>query len=175
MYENDVIAVSNSQLKLISELAERQLSCEAAVLAAEEILKERQETLRKIVEKDLPEAMAEAGCKSYTLMNGRVVSIKDGLSASIPAARKQEVCGWLREHGFGDIVSEDVELSFGRGEENKAHELAVRLQEEGLFPVCRTDVNTARLKALISEQLELGKDMPLELLGAYVWKKSVVK
>ena len=168
-------AVSDAALKEIAALAARQSQIEEQIAAVEVNLRGLNDQLRKVSEKDLPEAMATAGCKSYTLLNGQVVTIKEGLTASVSAARKPEVCAWLRANGFGDLVSEDVAVSFGRGEEGKAEAAAQLLLESGLFPVCKTDINTARLKALITEQLAAGKDMPLELLGAYVWKKSVVK
>lgn len=166
---------SNNEVKEIAALAERQLREQEIVETLELHLKQAQAALRQTQEIDLPNAMQQAGVSEIKLPTGEKITIKDGITASVPKDRKQEVCQWLRLHGFGDIVSEDVSVSFGRGEEKQARETADRLRELGLQPALVTDVNTARLKALISEQLAKGKEVPLEMFGAVQWTKAVIK
>lgn len=166
---------SNNEVKEIATLAERQLQQMNHVERVEAELKLAQAALRQTQEVDLPSAMQQAGVSEIKLPTGEKITIKDGITASVPKDRKAEVCQWLRLHGFGDIVSEDVSVSFGRGEEQQARETADRLRELGLQPALVTDVNTARLKALITEQMARGKDMPLEMFGAATWTKAVIK
>lgn len=166
---------SNNEVKEIAALASRQIEQQAEVEHLEEFLKQAQAALRQTQEVDLPNAMQQAGVSEIKLPTGEKITIKDGITASVPKDRKAEVCQWLRLHGFGDIVSEDVSVSFGRGEEQQARETADRLRELGLQPALVTDVNTARLKALIAEQLAKGKDVPLEMFGAIQWTKAVIK
>ena len=166
---------SNNEVKEIAALAELQLFRARRVSEIEEELKQWQAALRQTQEVDLPNAMQQAGVSEIKLPTGEKITIKDGITASVPKDRKAEVCAWLRLHGFGDIVSEDVSVSFGRGEEAQARETADRLRELGLQPALVTDVNTARLKALITEQLAKGKDVPLEMFGAIQWTKAVIK
>lgn len=166
---------SNNEVKEIAALAERQLLQQHAVESLENDLKYAQAALRQTQEVDLPNAMQQAGVSEIKLPTGEKITIKDGITASVPKDRKQEVCQWLRLHGFGDIVSMDIKLSFGRGEEKEADKVARRLADEGLHPECITDVNTARLKALISEQLAKGKEVPLEMFGAIQWTKAIIK
>lgn len=166
---------SNNEVLEISLLARMQLDRQIKVAELEEELKEWQAALRQTQEVDLPNAMQQAGVSEIKLPTGEKVTIKDGITASVPKDRKAEVCQWLRLHGFGDIVSEDVSVSFGRGEEQQARETADRLRELGLQPALVTDVNTARLKALIAEQLGKGKEVPLEMFGAVQWTKAVIK
>ncbi len=166
---------SNAEITEIAALAERQLEQAYQVVLLEAQLKCAEADLRQTQEIDLPNAMAQAGVSEIKLPSGQKISIKDGITASVPKANKLEVCTWLREHGFGDIVSEDVTVSFGRGEEEQARDAANRLRALGLHPELTTDVNTARLKALITEQMEKGIEMPLELFGAQTWTKAVIK
>lgn len=166
---------SNNEVKEIAALAERQLREQEVVATLELHLKQAQAALRQTQEVDLPNAMQQAGVSEIKLPTGEKITIKDGITASVPKDRKQEVCQWLRTHGFGDIVSEDVSVSFGRGEEQQARETADRLRELGLQPALVTDVNTARLKALITEQMAKGKEVPLEMFGAVQWTKAVIK
>lgn len=166
---------SNAEITEIAALAEQQLRQTATVEKLEEALKMAQAALRQTQEVDLPNAMQQAGVSEIKLPSGQKISIKDGITASVPKANKLEVCAWLREHGFGDIVSEDVTVSFGRGEEEQARDTANRLRALGLRPELTTDVNTARLKALITEQMARGIEVPLELFGAQTWTKAVIK
>lgn len=166
---------SNNEVKEIAALAELQLFRAKRVEELEENLKAWQAMLRQTQEVDLPNAMQQAGVSEIKLPTGEKITIKDGITASVPKDRKAEVCQWLRLHGFGDIVSEDVSVSFGRGEEAKARETSTILRNLGLQPALVTDVNTARLKALITEQLAKGKEVPLEMFGAQTWTKAVIK
>jgi len=166
---------SNNEMQEIALLAERQLNQQCEVELREVQLKAAQAALRQTQEVDLPNAMAQAGVTEFKLLTGEKIKIQDGITVSVPKDRKQEVCAWLRLHGFGDIVSEEVSVSFGRGEEEQARETAARLRELGLQPELVTDVNTARLKALISEQMAKGKEVPLEMFGAQTWTKAVIK
>lgn len=165
----------NNEVKEIAALAQSQVFWQEAVENLESQLQRTKEKLRQVQEVDLPNAMQQAGVSEIKLPTGEKITIKDGITASVPKDRKQEVCQWLRLHGFGDIVSEDVSVSFGRGEEQQAREMADRLRELGLQPALVTDVNTARLKALIAEQLAKGKEVPLEMFGAIQWTKAVIK
>lgn len=166
---------SNAEITEIAALATQQLHQERIVAECEIELKKWQAALRQTQEIDLPNAMQQAGVSEIKLPSGQKISIKDGITASVPKANKLEVCAWLREHGFGDIVSEDVTVSFGRGEEEQARDAANRLRALGLHPELTTDVNTARLKALIAEQMGKGIEVPLELFGAVTWTKAVIK
>ena len=163
------------QLQLISDLGNRQLRLEREVAAAEAALAKVSAQLRQVQEVDLPDAMAAAGCRAYTLTSGESISIIDGITASLSGEKRAAACAWLRANGYGDLVTDDVAISFGRGHEQDAMTLARELIEKGLIPAVTTNVNTATLKALIKEKLSEGVEMPLDTLGAYQWKKARVK
>lgn len=166
---------SDDQIKSISQLAFRQRTLQNKIEQMEQQIKTLQRDLKQVQEKDLPEALLAAGCRKYVLSDGTSVEVKDGISASLSEERRVAACDWLKENGYGDIVKEDVGVSFGRGEEKKASELVHALAASGLPVTRKTNVNTSTLKALIREELERGKDMPLDLLGAHRWTKAVIK
>lgn len=175
-YENEAQSgPDEGQLKLISDLAARQVRLTRQAAEQEAALKETQRQLRKVQEQDLPDAMTAAGCKAFTTAEGYGITIKEDISASLAEGKKAAAIDWLRENGYGDIVSDDVAVSFGKGKEEEALALVERLAEEGLIPVRKTNVNTATLKSLIRELLAQGEDVPLETLGAYQWKKAIIK
>lgn len=169
-------APDSSQLKIISDLAAKQVRLEMEATQLESQLKAKQKELRQVQEVDLPDAMAAAGCKAYTTQDGRGISIKEDISASLSEGKKPAAIAWLKENGHGDIVKEKVSLDLGKGEESLAREIAASIQESfNRVPVVSTDVNTATLKSLIRELRARGEDVPMETLGAYEWKKAVIK
>lgn len=175
MYEDEPqIGPTADQLRAISDLTAKQLRLEDELAQAEEVVKKLKKDLDKVQMVDLPDAMAAAGCTAFVTGDGNGITIKKDISASVPEAKRAEVCAWLRAHDFGDLVSEDVTVSFGKGREADALELVSELAARNLIPVRKTAVNTASLKALIREQLAAGIDMPLDLLGAYEWKKAQI-
>jgi len=178
MYDEDgpgPVIVNADQLKVISDLAAKQIDLETQVVQITASLKAATEALRRVQEIDLPDAMSAAGCKGFTTPNGRGITIKEDISASLSEGKREGAVAWLRENGFGDIVSEDVTLSFGKGHESEALEMVKELAGRGLIPQRKTNVNTATLKSLIRELMEEGLDVPLETLGAYQWKKAIIK
>jgi hypothetical protein len=164
-----------TQLEQISVLAKKQQKLLQLVQQAENALATAQAALRQVQEIDLPDAMLAAGCKAFTLDSGDSIKVVEGISASLSAEKRVAACAWLRDHGYGDLVSDDVTLSFGKGQEDKARALAVELIGRGLIPRVVTNVNTGTLKALIREKMEEGVDMPLDTLGAYLWRKAEIK
>lgn len=174
-YENEAQAPDQNQLKVISELAARQVRLEMELAQLEADAKAKAKELRQVQETDLPDAMKAAGCKAYTTQDGRGITIKEDISASLSEGKKGPAIEWLRANGYGDIVSDDVTVAFGKGEEPAALALVEKLAEDGLLPVRKTNVNTATLKALIRELRAQGVDVPMETLGAYEWSKAIIK
>lgn len=163
------------QLAVISGLAKRQLALAAELAELEARVKAKALELRQVQEKDLPDAMLAAGCKGYTLATGEGITIKEDISASLAEGKKGPAVEWLRANGFGDIVTEDVTVAFGKGKEKDATKLVAALAEQNLIAVRKTNVNTATLKSLIRELKAEGQEVPMDLLGAYEWRKAVIK
>ena len=174
-FEDETPQVEDSALSRISETAKRQVAAEQKVADLAAQLKTAERDLKKIQEQELPDLMLEVGMRSFTLDDGRGVTIKEDISASLAGDKKGPAIAWLKEHDFGDIISTDLEINYGKGDEEKARSLAQRLIAEGLIPKLTQNVNTATLKSLIRELMEKGQEVPLETLGAYQWRKTIIK
>lgn len=166
---------SNQSIKQIAELATKQEMLIQAIADKENELKRLEEDLRQVSEVDLPAAMFEAGVSSFTLENGKKVSTKEDVYASIPSAKADEAYAWLTENGFGSIIKHVVSASFGKDEDSRAQEFVHAAQELGLKCEDKRSVHASTLKAFVKEQLQQGKNIPLELFGAYQVTKAVVK
>lgn len=171
---DEVSAPTDEQLKLITALAQEQLRLEKELKQAEEHVANVSRRLFKVQQVDLPDAMAAAGCRAFTLTSGQSIKVEDGISATLTEPRRQAACDWLKENGFGDIVKEQLALEFDRGQEAQVQQVVEYLVGIGYVPAVKTTVNTGTLKALIREQLEAGREIPLDLLGAHQWKKAKI-
>ena len=73
------------------------------------------------------------------------------------------------------IIKNEISVSFGRNEDNKAADYAELAKSQGLDPMQKLKVEPMTLKALVRERLEAGKEMPTELFNIYVGNKTTIK
>ena len=141
----------------------------------EEALKEKKKQIEHLSGEVIPTMMAEMGLSHLKLMDGSSVDVKPFYSANITVANKEKAFNWLRDNGLGDIIKNEISVSFGRNEENKAADYAVLAQERGFQPTQKMKVEPMTLKALVRERTEAGKDMPTELFNIFVGNKTTIK
>ena len=166
---------SNQSIKQIAELANKQVDLIQKIANTESSLKELQEDLRQVAEVDLPAAMFEAGVAAFTLENGMKVSTKEDVFAAIPKGSEETAYAWLGENGYGGIIKHVVSASFGKEEDSRAQEFVKAAQELGLQTEDKRTIHASTLKAFVKEQLQQGKNIPLELFGAFQITKATVK
>ena len=123
----------------------------------------------------IPTMMAEMGLAHLKLMDGSTVDVKPHYSASITIANREAAFNWLRENGLGDIIKNEISVSFGRNEDNKAADYAALAEERGFQPTQKLKVEPMTLKALVRERLEAGKEMPTEIFNVFVGNKTTIK
>lgn len=167
---------SNTEISEIAALAQQQVAQQLQVEEIELALKKAQEKLRQIQEVDLPNAMAQAGVTEIRLPDGRRITIKEDIYASIPKDRYIEAMTWLQDNGFGDVIKNEVKVTFGRGEESGAQELIADLTAHGWNNYeSKVAVHPQTLKALLREQLAAGVNIPLDVFGAGPVTKAIIK
>lgn len=170
------IIPTNAEVGEIAALAKLQLSLVAQQQELELELKGLSEKLRRVQEIDLPAAMQQAGVSEIKLPDGYKITVKEDVYASIPAENKDGAFEWLREHGFGDLIKNEVAVSFGKGEEDQAASLLRELDANGWRNYQqKTAVHPQTLKALVREQLAKGAEFPMDLFGAGPITKAIIK
>ena len=85
--------------------------------------------------------------QKFTLTDGSEISVKPIYAASIPKDRRDEAFQWLRDHEFGDLVKNNVTVTFGRGEDETAKDF---------IGFC-------------------GDPIPLDLFGAFISQRATIK
>ena len=141
----------------------------------EQNMKNTKKELEHLSGEVIPTMMAEMGLSHLKLMDGSSVDVKPFYSATITKANQEKAFNWLRDNGLGDIIKNEISVSFGRNEENKAADYAALAQERGFQPTQKMKVEPMTLKALVRERTEAGKEMPTELFNIFVGNKTTIK
>ena len=167
--------LDDSQLDGISRLANEAAALEQKLIEKEQAMKETKAALHKITDEQLPEALEEMGLQKFTLTDGAEISVKPIYSASIPKDRRDEAYQWLRDNDFGDMVKNNVTVTFGRGEDVVAKKFLDLCGNQGFAPDQLEKVEPMTLKAWLRERVEAGDAVPLDLFGAFISQRATIK
>jgi len=141
----------------------------------EKNLKQKKKDFEHLSGEVIPTMMAEMGLSHLKLMDGSSIDVKPNYSASITIANRDAAFQWLRDNNLGDIIKNEISVSFGRNEDTKAADYANLASERGYQPTQKLKVEPMTLKALVRERLENGKEMPTELFNVFVGNKTTIK
>ena len=163
---NDAKSLSDQVIKL-KEL-------EDDLETKEKELKELKRHIELVSGEVIPTMMQEMNISTLKLADGSSVEVKPVYGASISAAKKEEAYTWLRENGLGDLIKNEITVSFGRNEDNKASQYAVLAKGQGYEPVQKLKVEPMTLKALVRERLESGQEIPSDLFNVFAGNRTKV-
>ena len=141
----------------------------------EDAIKQKKKEIEHLSGEVIPTMLSEMGLSFLKLADGSSVEVKTNYSATITQANKEKAFNWLRENGLGDIIKNEISVSFGRNEDNKAADYAELAKGQGLEPQQKLKVEPMTLKALVRERIEAGKEMPTELFNIFVGNKTTIK
>lgn len=167
--------LDTSKLDGVSRLANDAANLEQEISDAERLLKQKKDDLRKITDEQLPEILEEMGLQKFTLTDGSEISVSPLYAASIPVDRREDAYQWLRDHGFGDLVKNNVTVSFGVGEDDAAKEFTTLCDLQGYAPNQIEKVESSTLRGWLRERVEAGDPVPLDLFGAYIAQRAKIK
>ena len=166
---------NTGNLQTLADQVEKLNSLQQRIELQENNLKNTKKEFDHLSGEVIPTMMAEMGLSHLKLMDGSSVDVKPNYSASISVANRDKAFTWLRENGLGDIIKNEISVSFGRNEDNKAADYAVLAEERGYQPTQKLKVEPMTLKALVRERLEAGKSMPTEIFNVFVGNKTTIK
>ena len=162
-------------IQSLADQVEKLESLQKRLELQEENMKSTKKQLEHISGEVIPTMMSEMGLSHLKLMDGSSVDVKPNYSASISVANKEKAFNWLRNNGLGDIIKNEISVSFGRNEDNKAADYAALAEERGFQPTQKLKVEPMTLKALVRERIEAGKEMPTEIFNVFVGNKTTIK
>jgi len=164
-----------SGIQSLADQVERLVALQKRLELQETNMKNTKKELDHLSGEVIPTMMSEMGLSHLKLIDGSSVDVKPNYSASITIANKDAAFGWLRENNLGDIIKNEISVSFGRNEDNKAADYAALAEGQGYQPQQKLKVEPMTLKALVRERIEAGKEMPTELFNVYVGNKTTIK
>jgi TolA-binding protein len=162
-------------IRSLADQVERLEGLQKRLELQEDNIKNTKKELEHISGEVIPTMMSEMGLSHLKLMDGSSVDVKPNYSANITIANREEAFNWLRNNGLGDIIKNEILVSFGRNEDNKAADYAALAQERGFQPTQKLKVEPMTLKALVRERIEAGKELPTELFNVFVGNKTTIK
>jgi len=168
------ITIDTTASQEIAELCNKLLDIQKEVTTLEDQLKKKKAEELKLSESDIPNLMQKTGVSLLKLTDGSSVEIKPYYGARIPASRTDEAFNWLRENNHGDLIKNNVSLTFGRNQDNEAKSIVDDLRNKGHNVKQAEKVEPMTLKAFVREQIEKGKDVPADLFGVYVATRTKI-
>jgi len=172
---SSVEKMDQGDLTTVAGMARAIRDKEQEVADLEQKLKDEKKALLKLTDEELPTMLAEIGLTSMKLDDGSEVTVKPTYGASILVDNRPAAYEWLREHGHDDIIKNTVACAFGRGEDDQASAFKAFAEKQGYYAEQKTEIHPQTLRAFVKERVESGDEFPMELFGAYIGQRAVVK
>ena len=166
---------STTNIKTLSDQVLKLRAMEDQLKIMEDALKTKKKEIDRVSGEVIPTMLSEMGLSQLKLADGSSVDVKPFYSATISAQNKDKAYSWLRTNGLGDIIKNDISVSFGRNEDDKAAKYADLAKSNGYQPTQKLKVEPMTLKALVRERIEAGKEMPTEIFNIFVGNKTTIK
>ena len=158
----------------LSDLVLQLQKLEDEVKEDEERLKTKKQKIDKLSGIAIPEIMESMKLKTMKLSDGSGIEIREMYSATIPVANKEGAFNWLRNNGLGDLIKNEITVSFGRNEDNKASEYADLARGRGYQPSQKLKVEPMTLKALFRERSENNQELPAEHFNLFKGNRTKI-
>ena len=162
-------------IQSLADQVERLELCDDRIADIENDLKMMKKKRDHISGEVVPTMMSEMGLSELKLEDGSRLKVSTSYRATITEANKEAAFNWLRNNGLGDIIKNEISVSFGRNEDNKAADYAELAKGQGFQPTQKMKVEPMTLKALVRERIEAGKEMPTEIFGVFSENKTTIK
>ena len=172
--QTEILDKTDNIDKLANKIKEMQ-AIQKDILQNEEYLKQRKKDLEQISGEAIPTMLTEMGLSYLKLADGSSVEVKTNYRATITLANKEKAYNWLRENGLGDIIKNELTVSFGTNEDNKAAAYAELATGQGYQPTQKMKVESMTLKALVRERIEGGRPLPMDVFGVFIENKTTIK
>ena len=176
MLEDSKDLLDNVEVNTIASECVKLKQKEDEIASLEEQLKNKKNEADYISSNVIPELLAEQGLSEIKLADGSKVSVKKEFRATVPKddSKREAALQWLRTNGLGDIIKNNVSVTLGKGEDDKAKQLLDLAAENGYEPQQKSDVSWNTLTALYRERVEAGLDMPSDCFSLWIKDKTKI-
>jgi ABC-type Fe3+-citrate transport system substrate-binding protein len=162
-------------IQSLADQVEKLEELQSRLQTQEQVMKDTKKQIEKLSGDIIPTMMSEMGLAELKLQDGSHLKVSTSYRATITEANKEAAFNWLRNNGLGDIIKNEISVSFGRNEDNKAAHYAELAKGQGFQPTQKMKVEPMTLKALVRERIEAGLEMPTEIFGVFSENKTTIK
>ena len=168
--------LDNVEVTTIAQECVRLKQKEDELVNLEDQVKNKKEEIDEISSRIIPELLAEQGLSAIKLSDGSNVSVKKEFRCTLPKdeVKREAAYKWLRDQGLGDIIKNNIFVTFGKGEDDKAKQLLNLAAENGFDPQQKSDAAWNTLTALFQERVESGLDMPSDVFNTWIKDKTKI-
>ena len=176
MLKDSTDLLDNVEVTTIAQECVKLKQKEDEIANLEEQLKSKKAEADDIGSRVIPELLAEQGLSEIKLADGSKVSVKKEFRCTLPKDldKREAAYKWLRDQGLGDIIKNNVFVTFGKGEDDKAKQLLDLAAENGFEPQQKSDVAWNTLTALYQERIQAGLDMPSDCFSLWIKDKTKI-
>lgn len=180
-----------ADLHQITEAAAKMIALDSEIAAQENKLKDLKEQHRVYECETLPSLMNEVGISKLTLGTGHEIEIKDVVKAALPSAgaiekakgdkraeleaKLHDGLEFIRSVDGGALIKNFVALEFSRGQDEIVNEFVAKAQELGIPAKNQQTVAPQTLSKFVSELMEKGVAVPMDILGVFAGQVAKVK
>lgn len=168
---SDVTKEKGSELSQLIAAAQYQ---QEQITFHETQAKEAKREKLRILREQIPQLMDTMGVNRVDVGED-TVTLNTFVEAHITEEKKAEAFAFLASIGCDDIIKNDVKVTFGKGEDNKAGAFIDDCVKSGLDPSNKKYVHPMTLKAFIKERMEKGQEIDLDLFGAFTGSEAKIK
>ena len=158
----------------VSSKIKELLGIEAEIEQLEEALKNKKSQKDKLSGDVIPTLMQEMGLKSAEMEDGSKVNIDEAFHCRIPKPRTEEAYEYLRDNNLGDLIKNQVSMSFGKGEDSNADQLKTYIEGMGFIPEVKSSVHPGTLKATLKRRHEDGISDPQDLFEIFIRQNTKI-
>ena len=176
MLEDSKDLLDNVEVTTVADQCVKLKQKEDEIANLEEQLKNKKAEADDISSRVIPELLAEQGLSEIKLADGSKVAVKKEFRCTLPKdeVKRELAYKWLRNEKLGDIIKNNVFVTFGKGEDDKAKQLLNLAAENGYEPQQKSDVSWNTLTALYRERVEAGLDMPSDCFSLWIKDKTKI-
>jgi len=176
MLEDSKDLLDNVEVTTVADQCVKLKQKEDEIANLEQQLKDKKAEADDISSRVIPELLAEQGLSEIKLADGSKVSVKKEFRCTLPKdeVKREQAYEWLRNEKLGDIIKNNIFVTFGKGEDDKAKQLLDLAAANGYEPQQKSDVAWMTLTALFRERIEAGLDMPSDVFNTWIKDKTKI-
>ena len=168
-------AVGTGDLLRLSNLMEELEHAKYEEALAQEALKVATKRVTELEQHEIPELMLALNTKKHETVSGLSVTLQETVRCSIPQANKGRCIQWLIDNNHSGLIKDTVTVAFNVEEHDEAVALKEKLVGEHHHVIQDHKVEPSTLRSFIRKQLEKGVDFPMEMFGAFLQQRAVIK